>query len=253
VSHISLFHYHISSIIYRKDFFMQRSRFNAGFASILALTLCCTFAATTMFAQSKSKSKEKTSKSTTIKTTKEPSKMATPDPNRPQYSITVTHGGRPLGSFTVEIYKDLAPKHAANFDSLVSVKFYDGTAFHRIIPGFMLQGGDPNSRPTSGKAKQFWGMGEPGQRTVPAEFSQTLHHEPGVLSAARTMDPNSATSQFFVCHGLAPHLDGQYSIFGRVVSGMEIVDQIARIPCEAGGDGAVSSPLEKVEMTIAKK
>ncbi|MCS6808886.1 MAG: peptidylprolyl isomerase [Bacteroidota bacterium] len=172
---------------------------------------------------------------------------------RPQYIISVTHGGRPLGNITIEIFNDLAPLHAANFDSLVAIKFYDGTAFHRVIPGFMIQGGDPNSRPDRNKPKMFWGMGEPGQRTVPAEFSQTLKHEPGIISAARTADPNSATSQFFICHGAAPHLDGQYSIFGRVISGMEVVNMIAGVPCEPGGDGAVSSPIEKVEMKIVKK
>lgn len=195
------------------------------------------------FAQKKT-SKEKSSSSKTSS-----AKMSTP-PTRPQYVLTVTHGGRPLGSITLEIFNDLAPKHAANFDSLVAAKFYDGTAFHRVIPGFMVQGGDPNSRPSSGKPKMFWGMGDPSQTRVPAEFSQTLKHEPGVLSAARTNDPNSATSQFFICHGAAPHLDGQYSIYGRVISGMEIVNMIAGVPCDADNP---SSPTEKVEMTIVKK
>lgn len=227
---------------------MQRRWFFAGILPAFALFLCAAFSTNTLLAQTKSKSKEKTSKNT-----KETAKMQAPNPNRPQYTIAVTHAGKSLGNITIELYKDLAPKHAENFDSLVTIKFYDGTAFHRVIPGFMIQGGDPNSRPTSGKQKMFWGMGEPGQRTVPAEFSQTLRHEPGIISAARTMDPNSATSQFFICHGVAPHLDGQYSIFGRVVGGMEVVDQIAKVQCEAGGDGAMSSPLEKVEMTITKK
>lgn len=208
------------------------------------------FAALPAFAQKKV-SKEKTSSSQSTTTTSS-SKMSN-TPVRPQYVISVTVGGKPLGNMTVEIFNDLAPKHAANFDSLVAAKFYDGTAFHRVIPGFMIQGGDPNSRPNSGKPKMFWGTGEPGQRTVPSEFSQTLKHEPGVISAARTADPNSATSQFFICHGVAPHLDGQYSIYGRVVSGMEIVDQIARVQCEADGGGTISSPVEKVEMKIVKK
>lgn len=230
---------------------MQNYRFSAVFMPLIALVLCLAFPATALLAQSKSKSKSK-DKSSQSTSSKDAKKMETPNPNRPQYVITVTHGGRPLGSMTLELYKDLAPKHAANFDSLVSVKFYDGVAFHRVIPGFMIQGGDPNSRP-GGKPKNFWGMGDPGQTRVPAEFSQTLRHEPGVLSAARTMDPNSATSQFFICHANAPSLDGQYSIFGRVISGMELVDKIVHVPCEMGGDGAMSSPIEKVEMTIVKK
>ncbi len=223
-------------------------RIATGFLPMVALALSLALFGTELFAQS---SKSKSNKSS--KSKKETTKMEAPNPNRPQYLMSITHGGKPLGNVTIEIYKDLAPKHAANFDSLVSIKFYDGTAFHRVIPGFMIQGGDPNSRPTSGKPKMFWGTGEPGQAKVPAEFSTTLRHEPGILSAARTSDPNSATSQFFVCHAAAPSLDGQYSIFGRVISGMEIVDQVARVQCEQGGDGAMSSPVEKVEMTIVKK
>lgn len=215
----------------------------------LAAVIISSFTASLALAQKKaSKEKSPSSKSTTTSS----SKMST-TPTRPQYVISVTVGGKPLGSMTIEIFNDLAPKHAANFDSLVAAKFYDGTAFHRIIPGFMIQGGDPNSRPNSGKPKMFWGTGEPGQRTVPAEFSQTLKHEPGVISAARTADPNSATSQFFICHGAPSHLDGQYSIYGRVISGMEVVDQIARVPCEPSAGGDISSPIEKVEMKIVKK
>lgn len=225
-----------------------RRVFNSISLLALATIVLGSFTALSVFAQKKA-SKEKSSSS---KTTTTSSKMST-TPARPQYVISVTHGGRPLGNMTIEIYNDLAPKHAANFDSLVAAKFYDGTAFHRIIPGFMIQGGDPNSRPNSGKPKMFWGMGEPGQRTVPAEFSQTLKHEPGVISAARTADPNSATSQFFICHGSPAHLDGQYSIYGKVISGMEVVDLIARVPCEQAGGGDLSSPVEKVEMKIVKK
>lgn len=222
-----------------------------AFGSIAIMTfilvVISSVSASFAFAQKKG-SKEKSSSS-------KPSsaKMTPTTSTRPQYVISVTSGGKALGSITIEIFNDLAPKHAANFDSLVAIKFYNGTAFHRIIPGFMIQGGDPNSRPSSGKPKALWGTGEPGQRTVPAEFSQTLHHEPGIISAARTPDPNSATSQFFICHGNATYLDGQYSIFGRVVSGMEVVDQIAHVQCEQGGDGQISSPIEKVEMMIVKK
>ncbi len=223
-----------------------------AFGSVMMLTVMSfvvsSFTASFAFAQKKT-SKEKSSSTKTSS----PKMTTTTAPTRPQYLMTVTSGGKALGNVTIEIFNDLAPKHAANFDSLVATKFYDGTAFHRVIPGFMIQGGDPNSRPNSGKPKMFWGTGEPGLRTVPAEFSQTLRHEPGIISAARGPDTNSATTQFFICHGVAPHLDGQYSIYGRVVSGMEVVDQIARVACEPGGDGQISSPIEKVEMTIVKK
>jgi peptidyl-prolyl cis-trans isomerase B (cyclophilin B) len=148
-----------------------------------------------------------------------------------------------MGKIELELFPDVAPKHCHNFDSLVAVKFFDGTAFHRVIPGFMIQGGDPNSKD---KPKNTWGMGAPGQTTVPAEFNSTKHVR-GILSAARTNDPNSATSQFFICVADAPHLDGQYTVYGKVVTGMDVVDKIVDVP----KDG--SAPKEKVEMKITKK
>lgn len=166
-------------------------------------------------------------------------------PANPQYVISVTQGGKKLGDMIIELFPDAAPKHCANFDSLVAIKFYDGTAFHRVIPDFMIQGGDPNSRTNKGP----WGSGEPSQKTVPAEFSQTLSHVRGIISAARTPDPNSATSQFFICVGNPTFLDKQYSIFGKVLSGMDVADKIVNTPRDvAAGD----RPLEKVEMTIKK-
>jgi peptidyl-prolyl cis-trans isomerase B (cyclophilin B) len=214
---------------------------------------CAIALLTSISLEAQTKKTDKSAKSKPSSTSaKAPAKhMEQANPLRPQYLMTVKHGAKTLGTITLEMFADVAPKHAANFDSLVAIKFYDGTAFHRIIPGFMIQGGDPNSRANSNMPKQMWGTGQPGQKNVPAEFSTTLKHEPGIISAARTNDPNSATSQFFICHGAPSHLDGQYSIFGRVVSGMEVVDQIARVPLESGGSG--SSPLEKVEMTIVKK
>ena len=163
---------------------------------------------------------------------------------RPQYVISVTHGGKPLGDMIIETYPDVAPKHAHNFDSLVTIGFYDGTAFHRVIPNFMIQGGDPNSKD---KPKSKWGFGDPSQTTVPAEFSN-LKHERGILSAARSQDPNSATSQFFVMVKESPHLDGQYSIFGKVLEGMEVADKIVAVPRDSR-----DNPEEKVEMKIKKK
>jgi peptidyl-prolyl cis-trans isomerase B (cyclophilin B) len=161
----------------------------------------------------------------------------------PQYRISVTRGGVLLGDITIEMFPDVAPKHVHNFDSLVSIGFYNGTAFHRVIPGFMIQGGDPNSR--SGP-RETWGYGDPSQTTVPAEFS-TLKHVRGILSAARANDPNSATSQFFICVATAQHLDGKYSIYGKVLTGMDVVDTIVRSPRD-GSD----NPFEKVEMSIVK-
>ena len=122
-----------------------------------------------------------------------------------------------------ELYPEVAPNTVNNFISLVKKGFYDGVIFHRVISGFMLQGGDPDGT----------GMGGPGY-SIKGEFTQNgfqndLKHEPGVLSMARTMMPNSAGSQFFIMHEAAPHLDGQYAAFGKVVSGMDVVDEIASV------------------------
>lgn len=164
----------------------------------------------------------------------------------PQYKITVTQLGKELGEIILETWPEVAPKHAHNFDSLVSVKFYDGCAFHRVISGFMIQGGDPNSK-TEDKSK--WGYGAPGQTRVPAEFSTTLSHDRGILSAARSNDPNSATSQFFLMHQASTALDGKYSIYGKIIKGIEVVDKITELPL-GGPQG--SAPNDKVEMKIVK-
>ncbi len=124
------------------------------------------------------------------------------------------------GTIQVELYPEIAPNTVKNFLSLVNKGFYDGTIFHRVIPGFMIQGGDP----------QGTGMGGPGY-TIPGEFSSNgftndLKHTRGVLSMARAMHPDSAGSQFFLMVADAPHLDGQYASFGKVISGMEVCDAI---------------------------
>lgn len=165
------------------------------------------------------------------------------DGKNPRYEMTVTQKGKELGKIVLELFPDKAPKHVHNFDSLVAAKFYDGCAFHRVIPGFMIQGGDPN---TKNKPKETWGMGAPGQTKVPAEFND-IKHVPGILSAARTADPNSATSQFFLMHAASPHLDGQYTAYGKAVSGLEVIDMVAKMPKDAR-----DNPNDKVEFKIVK-
>ena len=129
------------------------------------------------------------------------------------------------GVITAELYPEVAPNTVANFVNLVQKGFYDGLIFHRVIPGFMIQGGDP----------QGTGMGGPGY-TIKGEFARngfkqnTLKHTRGVLSMARSMMPNSASSQFFIMHANAPHLDGDYAAFGIVLEGMDTVDAIAKTP-----------------------
>ncbi|MDF2435847.1 MAG: ppiB [Bacteroidota bacterium] len=162
---------------------------------------------------------------------------------KPTYEIQVKRSGNNLGTINIELFPNIAPNHTRNFDSLVSEQFYDSTAFHRVIPGFMIQGGDPNSR--SGPVST-WGYGDPNQPTVNAEFSVAKHVR-GILSAARDADPNSANSQFFICVATASWLNNQYSVYGQVRSGMNIVDSIVNSPRDAN-----DNPLQKIEMFITR-
>jgi peptidyl-prolyl cis-trans isomerase B (cyclophilin B) len=144
------------------------------------------------------------------------------------------------GDITVEFLPEVAPNHVNNFIELARSGFYDGTKFHRVIPGFMIQGGDPNSKQDD---RRLHGTGGSG-KNVKAEFSKTPHTR-GVLSAARSANPDSASSQFFIMVADAPHLDGQYSAFGKVVSGIEVVDKIV-----AEDTDHRDNPLEAVSMTV---
>ena len=126
-------------------------------------------------------------------------------------------------TFTAELYPEIAPNTVNNYISLVKKGFYDGLIFHRVIKGFMIQGGDP----------QGTGMGGPGY-SIKGEFSQNgfnnqLKHTPGVLSMARSMMPDSAGSQFFIMHQTSPHLDGSYAAFGKVIEGLEVINKIAEV------------------------
>jgi peptidyl-prolyl cis-trans isomerase B (cyclophilin B) len=154
--------------------------------------------------------------------------------------IMVTSKGDTWGEIVLRFYPDVAPNHVKNFLDLASKKFYDGTTFHRVIPGFMIQGGDPNSKKPD---RASHGMGGPGHR-VKAEFNSRPHKR-GVLSMARANDPDSAGSQFFICVADAHFLDWQYTAFGEVVSGLEVVDRIVA----AKRDGR-DNPLERIEMTV---
>lgn len=152
------------------------------------------------------------------------------------------------GKIVIEFLPDVAPKHVRNFKELARTSFYDGTRFHRIVRDksapTAVQGGDPN---TINGDPAIWGQGQRGQRTVPGEIS-TLTHQRGVVSAARRSDDiNSATSQFFICVATQPGFDGQYSIFGRVLEGMNVVDSIARAPVEPKTD----RPTDPVVVTRA--
>ena len=151
--------------------------------------------------------------------------------SNPVITITMENGDVMKG----ELYPEIAPNTVNNFISLANKHFYDGKIFHRVIPGFMIQGGCPEGT----------GMGGPGY-SIKGEFAQNgfandLKHTPGVLSMARAMHPDSAGSQFFIMHADAPHLDGSYAAFGKVVSGMEEVDRIANVKT-----GMNDKPLQPV-------
>lgn len=149
-----------------------------------------------------------------------------------------------VGDMVVEFFLDKAPQHVENFVKLAREGFYDGTCFHRVIAGFMVQGGDPN---TKGGDKGTWGTGGPGF-TIDAEFND-VHHTRGVLSMARSQDPDSAGSQFFICHGEADFLDGQYTAFGRLADGLDTLDAIANAACETGPGGERSRPVKPVKVS----
>jgi peptidyl-prolyl cis-trans isomerase B (cyclophilin B) len=127
------------------------------------------------------------------------------------------------GDMVISFWTDAAPKTIANFKKLAKSGFYDGTCFHRVIKGFMIQGGDPNTKDASKEA--MWGSGGPGY-TIDAEFNDHSHAR-GVISMARTSDPNSAGSQFFICHGNPTFLDHQYTTFGKLIKGDDVLEKIA--------------------------
>ena len=143
-----------------------------------------------------------------------------------------------LGEIELEFFSNKAPGHVKNFKDLAQKGFYDGTTFHRVIPGFMIQGGDPN---TKSEDRSGHGMGGPGYK-IPAEFNDVTHKR-GILSMARAQDPNSAGSQFFIVVKDSPFLDGQYTVFGKVAQGMDVVDKIVNVPRDRR-----DNPLQKVVM-----
>ncbi|HWD93944.1 MAG TPA: peptidylprolyl isomerase [Verrucomicrobiae bacterium] len=130
------------------------------------------------------------------------------------------------GEMVIEFWPDVAPGHVENFKKLANKGFYDGTCFHRVIKDFMIQGGDPLTKDLKNEAG--WGTGDPGYK-IKAEFNDR-HHDRGVLSMARSQDPNSAGSQFFICHGSPRFLDKQYTAFGKLIKGDDVLEKIATTP-----------------------
>jgi len=142
----------------------------------------------------------------------------------------------------LELCPEAAPETVKNFEMLVKKGFYDGLTFHRIIPGFMIQGGDPLGNGMGGADKNIKGEFKANGHNNP------IKHERGVISMARAFDPNSASSQFYIMHADAPHLDGQYAAFGKVVAGMDTVDEIASIPTDYNDRPKIAVRIKKAYM-----
>lgn len=159
-----------------------------------------------------------------------------------------------FGDIRLEFFDEIAPKHVESFKLHAQNGYYDGTIFHRVIPGFMIQGGDPLSKSedksrhgTGGNAAKYFGIGDENSEStwdLPAEFS-TTPHERGILSMARSQNPDSGGSQFFICVADARFLDNQYTVFGKVVSGMDVVDSIVNAPRDAR-----DNPDDRIEMKV---
>ncbi len=152
------------------------------------------------------------------------------------------------GEIVAELWDDVAPGTVENFTKLISQGFYDGTAFHRIIDGFMIQGGDPKSK--DAKLVDEWGTGDPGYK-IKAEFNDRSHQF-GVLSMARSSDPDSAGSQFFIVLGDASFLDGKYTAFGKVIQGEDVLRKLGKTPTEMSRGGEKSKPTKRVELKNVK-
>jgi len=162
--------------------------------------------------------------------------MSTPAPANETAIIKTSYG-----EITIAFWPDVAPKTVENFKKLAREGFYDGTAFHRIIKGFMVQGGCPNTKVGVGGMP---GTGGPGYQ-IKAEFNAKPHVR-GVISMARSANPDSAGSQFFICHGDARFLDKQYTAFGQLVAGDDVLERLATVPTKNGGGGEKSTPIERI-------
>ena len=211
----------------------------------LALVLVCSCAALAGCANNtNSTTSSKTESAATQAATTAAATTAAESDVTPVAGATAVIDVKDYGTITVELYPDVAPITVENFVSLAKKGFYDGLTFHRIIKGFMIQGGDPLGNGTGGSGK-----------TIKGEFSgngvnNPLKHTRGVISMARSSDPNSASSQFFIMHEDAPHLDGQYAAFGKVTEGMEVVDKIANDAKPVDGNGTIPSSKQPVINSI---
>ncbi len=192
------------------------------FSSFLGAVLCLGIGANQSFAETKTNEASNTTNEKPAKT--EPAKGENKPVKNDTNEVAVIK--TTMGEMVVEFWPDVAPETVKNFKKLAKEGFYDGTAFHRVIKGFMIQGGDPLTKDAKNEAR--WGTGDPGYK-IKAEFNDRSHKR-GVLSMARSNDPNSAGSQFFICHGDPTFLDRQYTTFGKLIKGDDVLEKIATTP-----------------------
>jgi peptidyl-prolyl cis-trans isomerase B (cyclophilin B) len=204
--------------------------------TILALTLLCAFPLLAAPAAKKKPAKKEKA-------------VATRD-----YANTLATLQTDMGDITLKFFYDKAPHHVQNFVDLAASGFYDGTMFHRVIPGFMIQGGDPNTKKAEDPLHPYGTGGNVvagKEQRIKAEFNETPHKR-GILSMARSQDPNSASSQFFIVVKDSNFLDNQYSAFGEVVSGLDVADKIAATPRGANDRPNAPVRIKKILLTQAK-
>jgi peptidyl-prolyl cis-trans isomerase B (cyclophilin B) len=167
------------------------------------------------------------------------------------YANTLATIQTDAGDIRIKFYYDKAPKHVQNFVDLAASGFYNGTFFHRVIPGFMIQGGDPNTKRAPEDPSHPYGTGgnvvNGQEKRLPAEFND-ISHKRGIVSMARSQDPNSASSQFFIVVKDSPFLDGQYTVFGEVISGMDVADKIVNAP--RGAKDLPNNPVHIKKITL---
>jgi peptidyl-prolyl cis-trans isomerase B (cyclophilin B) len=207
-------------------------------AALASLLLCAVAVTGTTAANAKTAGKER--------------KKMTAAPR--DYANTLATLQTDLGDITIKFFYDKAPKHVENFVDLSASGFYDGTMFHRVIPGFMIQGGDPNTKKPEDPMHAYGTGGhvvDGHEVRLKAEFNDTSHRR-GIVSMARSQEPDSASSQFFIVVKDSTFLDGKYSAFGEVVSGMDIADKIASVPRNAQDRPNQPVRIKKVVLTLAK-
>lgn len=208
--------------------------------TLVIVAIGAMFLATSCKSQSKTETTKPTEKQVTEKKAEPAGQLVKWPADYPIKGDSVAIISTKFGDIVLEFFPDVAPNHVRNFKYLANAGFYNGCTFHRVIPNFMIQGGDPNTKDT---IRTNDGMGGPGW-TVAAEFN-SKDHARGVLSMARSQDPNSAGSQFFICVKAAKHLNNNYTAFGQVIKGMEAVDQIVNQPRDQR-----DNPLERIEMKV---